>query len=267
MKRIVLLIIAALLLVGCGLDSIPQDGLTNAVGLKGGDETLVATNIKCDIHPLIGSNKAQVICQLDITGDGTKLGLDKSAETYLGGALGGENIFESDKPFSSSGTGNLQLLGEPFSSGDGRSTTMAVTAEMDGFRAPVEIIGMAGGTMGDEPAMFHSKEELHIIWIDLSFSCQGEMIPNSSLANITFTGEGKDGQQIAGGGLLDTNLMSLDEMCNDVSAEGVVYEIEVTDFIKLGDIKGEFKLGIIRDGDTGQPIMLGVVINHEEQYS
>ncbi|MCP5094227.1 MAG: hypothetical protein GY943_01610 [Chloroflexi bacterium] len=273
MKRIIMLLAAALLLVGCGLDSVPQEGLTNTIGGQSGNETLVATNVKCDVHPLMGSNQAQVSCQLDIANDSMKLG--DVLKLHLGGVLATSDskfIFENNESFSSSGTGSFEAwpakAWEPeaiYAQDRLGGITLALTAELDGFRSPVEIIGVAS-MEGAKELNVPTSDKHETSALEIS-TCEGELISDSSLASITFIGELKDGQKIAGGGLLDTSIMPLDDMCNEVSAEGVVFEIETTDYLKLGDIKGEFKLGIIRDSNTGRPIMLGVVINHEDQYS
>ena len=263
MKRIIMLVVVALLLVGCGLDSVPQGSLSNSISM-GWDEGVAAAtapSVECDVHPIVGSHQAQVSCQLEIVDDSVKLG--EVLRFHLAGVLvmsESESAFVDGKLIRSSGK---FLSGWPSKVVDLAEMlgVIELTAELDDFRSPVGIVGavtMEGAKELTVPTS--DKNETNTLAIS---TCEGKLIPNSRLAIVTFTGKGTT-RNIAGGGLLDTNLMSLDEMCHEVSAEGVVFEVEAT-LINLEDIKGEFKSGLVSDRETGRPIFQGVIINHEEQ--
>ena len=225
MKRIILLVIVALLLVGCGLNSVPQEGLTNAVGAGKGDS--VASQVKCDVHPLVGSQQAQVTCLLDIVDDSMKPG--DALKLHLGGVLvtsEGESAFVNEKLINSSGI-VLSGLPDKVASEDELIAVkeMALTAQMEGFSNPVEIVGVAS-LEGAKELKIPAGDGKETSTLTISM-CEGTMIPNSNLASITIIGELKDGQQIAGGGILNTSIMSLADMCKEASAEGVVWEVDV----------------------------------------
>ena len=266
MKRIMmLLVITTLLLVGCGIDSMPQEGLENTLWWeKELANIIVATNVKCDVHPamITGRTQAHVSCQVDITEDASKLGFEKPTTVYLGGALGDEFMKEHNKPFSSSGTG---VLGVFYSDNYSGAIPMVLTAELDGFSSPVEIVGVAS-TEGAKTLQIPSDEKRETSPLEL-ITCDGTLIPNSSLAQVTFIGQLKDSQQIVGGGLLDTNVMPLEELCKGVSTEGVVFQIETTIVAAQGKGENALRTGMIRDTASGQPFIYSVVINHDyEEY-
>ncbi len=117
-KRIFLLIISTSMLVGCGLDSVPQEGLTNAVSM-GWDEGVAALKLTneilkngagkvwLDIQPLAGTNVAQVTYRIEMEEDVLNK-IDWEAPYYLyGGGLlqlqDGKTVFLKDGSFSTDG--------------------------------------------------------------------------------------------------------------------------------------------------------------------
>ncbi|KAA3663422.1 MAG: hypothetical protein DWQ04_10710 [Chloroflexi bacterium] len=281
MKRIIFLIIGMLFLAACSAESVLDDGLSNAVSL-GWDEGVAAVfaeanvnSVKCDVHPWMNVNQAQATCRLDVgKEDALKLGADGPVTLYLGGLLTVSDdkfTFDTDKPFTGEGKGQMRIAA-PFGEGDetqilqnvNELPIVSLTAQIDGLRVPVEITGVASMAGAKEFNVPSSGENL-ISAFEVS-NCEGQMIPNSSLASIIMIGELKDGQQVMGGGILDTNVTTEmggnpDGFQCDISARGVVFEVEVN-LITWG---GDVATAKITNSETGSPIIYGVVINHEEQ--
>ncbi|MCA9931178.1 MAG: hypothetical protein KC419_21985 [Anaerolineales bacterium] len=223
MKRIILLVAAMLLLAGCSLGQAAENttasvGTSNEKG-DGNSATVVTEEItfdsvKCDVHPWIKSrNQASVNCLLTIDKDSIKLGSDDPIELYLGGLMAGgekDTLFQDEKPFSASGKGSFHICEGDEVTKNGLFypcglPVISLIAQIDGIRVPVEIVGTAsaGGAEGIKIADESGSAETLV-----SFQCQARMIPDSTLANIIMIGEFKDGRTIAGGGIMNTNILA-----------------------------------------------------------
>lgn len=229
MKRVFLLIVVALVLAGCGLSEAAED-TTASVGIsneKGGTEdtnviaddvVVTVDSVKCDVHPLANSrNQASVTCLLTVDEDSLKLGGDDPIDLYLGGTLkvladddylkpfrddgaltangkGTFNMCEGDAP---SKNGLFYPCGLPF---------MILTAQIDGLRVPVEIVGAAATAGASEMVLPTTSENVPAILVGMQ--CEARMIPDSGIAQIIMIGELKDGREIVGGGLMETGIIA-----------------------------------------------------------
>ncbi|KAA3663420.1 MAG: hypothetical protein DWQ04_10700 [Chloroflexi bacterium] len=221
MKRLFLLVVIGLLLVGCGLADTAQDNLSNAASLVVYKEGVAA--VFPDQEPLT-VEKANLQCagifvqrktSVDVT---FRVTIDDSALGVSGPIFGAGSIVlgESDmrdfegQAFTCEGSGQLRayktnpegpavlvdwLLEQKFDSFkidiDGATTTLT----------NVTMTGLARAG-GGETAVLTNNENIAEL---KSFQCQGKMIPNSSQAAVTFTAETSDGQTFAGGGILETS--------------------------------------------------------------
>jgi hypothetical protein len=95
MKRI-FLIIPLLLLAACGLESIPEDGLTNAIIYNEGVAALLenyelaevtVNKVWTDMRPLANSNQANVTYRLELAEDVLKTGEEGPFYLYGSGVL------------------------------------------------------------------------------------------------------------------------------------------------------------------------------------
>ncbi len=221
MKHFLFSLIVVLFLSACAVDSIPQDGLTGAVGVNGGSETAVFTNneplqvdnvdIQCAGAFVPGRTYARVTFR--IATENETLG------TLYGGGifnLGENNItYDGNVPkFSCEGTGQLRAY-QTNPQGDAALVdwllelrVASLTAQIDGVMTPltdVIVVGLAiteTAQVVDIPVNNNNLAELS------TFQCQGFMIPDSSKASITFTAENTDGKIIVGGGILETGVQT-----------------------------------------------------------
>ena len=86
--------------------------------------------------------------------------------------------------------------------------SLILTAQIDGIRVPVEIVGAAtiAGT-GEKSVLLTDvyRTEASLVGME----CEGRMIPNSSLAQIIMIGEFKNGREFVGGGIIETGITLL----------------------------------------------------------
>ena len=221
MKRIFLLI-PLLLLAACGLDTIPEDGLTNAVIFNEGvaavfenyELTEVTVNkVWTDMRPLANSNQASVTYRLELAEDLLKLGGDGPFYLYGSGLLqvkdeaftfAGETAVQGQS--ETAGQMRIWLPNED-ANAPSHGLPLELTAQIDAFAdntADVIITGLAVWP-GQEPAILTNNENIAELE---AFQCQGVMVPGSSQATISFTAETADGLKFAGGGILETGVQT-----------------------------------------------------------
>lgn len=235
MKRL-LFLIPLLLMAACGLDAIPDEGLTNAVIYNEGvaalfenyELTEVTVNkVWTDMRPLANSNQANVTYRLELADDLLESGGTGPFYLYGSGVL---QVMDDEFAFA----GETAVTAESISPGQMRilvpteDTEVAIhglplelTAQIDGFAEIAKDVLVTGLAVwpGQEPAILTSNENI----TELStFQCEGKMVPNSNQAMITFTAETADGQSVTGASLLATGTTAANDSPTEVqcSMEG-----------------------------------------------
>lgn len=235
MKRF-LLIFLLLFLAACGLENIPDEGLANVVIYNEGvaplfenyEITEVTVNkVWTDMRPLANSNRASVTYRLELAEDLLKTGGDGPFYLYGSGVL---QVMDNDFTFAeetavqgqSDQPSQMRILvpteetDTPFN-----GIPLELTAQIDGFTTISKeslITGLAVWP-GQEPAILTNNENFTEM---TTFQCQGMMVPNSTQAVITFTGETAEGKAFSGAGLLETGIAASNESQTEIqcSAEG-----------------------------------------------
>ncbi|KAA3663421.1 MAG: hypothetical protein DWQ04_10705 [Chloroflexi bacterium] len=225
MKTIYLLIVAALLLVGCGLNEASQN-TTASIGTgneKGdGEETAVLPtgetiltalkDIQCEGMTIPNSSQVQITYRVELAEDGLKMGGSGPYYLYGGGILqaeGNKNSFDGAVQFECSGVEKTAVMHLQKSKQEEAHKLLVenlnLTAQIDGVTTSLSDTSIRGlaNMEAQNPDFLLEEEGIYFL---ANFQCQGRMIPNSSTASIIFTGETKDGQQFFGGGNLDTGL-------------------------------------------------------------
>ncbi|MCA9931177.1 MAG: hypothetical protein KC419_21980 [Anaerolineales bacterium] len=234
MKRILLLSIAVLLLVGCGADLSSQDGLSNAAKL-GWDEGVAAimldlkgfyenpaTQVWTDMRPLADTNVALVTYRVEMEEDALKLGGDGPYYLYGGGLLqikGDDVVFTDIDQFSAEGEAQFRAyqasssgeaaivdwLGEPrnlagFGAFGTKGFIPADAIKPGDGNASGEIIMASVATAGNgtETAVLTTNENITEL---ADFTCFGRMIPNSNQASLSYTAKTTDDRILVGAGI------------------------------------------------------------------
>ena len=220
MKQSVIILSFLILVVGCGWAEAAQD-TTNSLDINKPEadqfyDEVEIHIIQADIQPLVGTNQAGVMYQLEIQEKAAaQLGAEGPITLYGGGTLTVADekfTFNNQKQFSASGTGNISAC--PLKAGWDQGIfapcdepVLSLTAQIDGLRAPAEIRGF-GATQNAKAVSnlwFNDQEGFTIS------QCQGELIPGTNLGSIIMIGELKDGSPIIGGGLIETDLPAIDK--------------------------------------------------------
>ncbi len=219
MKRLFLLVIAALLLIGCS-DYVPTGGLTNMVS-QGWDEGVAAVlldneaiyakaeHVWTDMRPLANTNLAQVSFRIEMAEDALKMGGDGPFYLYGGGVMQVEEAdftFKDQTPISAVGAGQVaisrldvdkdtQILHTAYD-----LHIVGLTAQIDGLMdAPVAVSMFGTATTGGVQSNILTQNE-NITTLK-AFQCTGRMIPDSNMANLTYIGETEKGQELIGAGI------------------------------------------------------------------
>ena len=222
MKRFLLLVVAVLLLVGCGLNNAAQENLSNAANL-GWDEGVAAIfsfeegssiwgsfgEANCEVKPELNTNQAQVTCILDIDKEESlKLGSDSPITLHLGGLLmAADDKFTFDTAESFKGRGNSRISIANLFNEDNDNydpnfpSIVTLTTELDSVRVPVEIVGIAIPEGLKELSAFSDNKNLTHTF--KTFAGTGQLIPGTSFVSYSYVAETEDGQQFMGGGILN----------------------------------------------------------------
>lgn len=220
MKQAMIILSLAFLLIGCADWPAAAEETSNRIDIEPKAypvfENITYKYIRATMHPIAGTNQAGITYELEISkAAAAEAGVDGPLSVYGAGVLTVADekfTFDNERQFSASGTGNLTgcLLGAPWTDEQAEvcgEPVLSLTAQIDGLRAPAEIEGF-GATQNAETLSniwFNDQEGLTVT------QCQGEMIPGTSMGSIIMIGELKDGTQIVGGGLIETDLPVIDK--------------------------------------------------------
>ncbi len=232
MKRLLFIVlVGSLLLVACGADSIPQDGLSNAVSL-GWDEGVAAVfldqesitvdkvDIQCAGIFVQDENRAHITYRITTE----NAALNANGPLFGAGLLvlgDGNTLFSKSQPFTCEGSGQLRAYQ---TNPEGQAALVdwllelkasSLTAQIDGVMRSLDDVSMVGVATagGGELTILTNNENIAVE--PTTWQCRGKTIPNSSQAIITFTAETADGQAFGGGGILETG----ENMAGDDSTE------------------------------------------------
>ena len=236
MKRIILLV-AILLLDGCGLSEAAEN-TTASIGadIEKGEETAVSAalsadtsaksedieigikDIQCTGITIPNSAEARITFRMELVEDALELGGDGPFYLYGGGVITAKGFIiakENPTPFQCAGlekTAVAQLKATQEQARKIYVGNMPLIAQIDGKKeslSEVTLVGLAINA-GENQSFF---TEGKVIGELADFQCEGELIPGSQIASITFSGRLKDGRQITGGGLMNpgTNILVANE--------------------------------------------------------
>lgn len=216
MKRLFLMAIVALLLIGCS-DSAPADALTNMVG-RGWEEGVAAIvlsedrvnvnaeHVWTDMRPLSNTNYAQVTFRVEMAEDVLKTGGSGPFYLYGGGLMKVEEAnftFKDQTPIRGQGTGQLVLSSSDVS-GVMHSAydlpLVGLTAQVDGIAdspITVSVFGAASASKVQSNVL-NTNETMMTL---KNFQCTGQMIPGSNMARLNYIGETEKGQMLVGAGI------------------------------------------------------------------
>ena len=234
----------------------PTKGLTNAVGL-GWDEGVAAVFVSevsevtvnkvwTDMRPVVGTNRANVSFRVEMAEDALKVGGNGPFYLYGGGVLQVEDskfTFPDQNPIKGEGAGQMSLfqlgVDEVASSISGHQH-LALTAQIDGLMAQLTDVTMVGTAHAGGQVMEILTTNENLITALETFQCEGRMIPDSNMANMTFTAKTERGQVFIGGGvglledagvgnLVDGSNANFDApfQCNMEGTGGVTYRAAV----------------------------------------
>lgn len=245
-KRLVFLIIALFLLSACSVSTATQD-TTAGIGTGGNkgetavsffaDKPITATliDIQCQGFLMPGTNHAQVSFIMEMAEDALKLGGDGPYLLYGGGIveLKDTKAAEERQSFScveldTNPSFLLEVSG--YKTVSTFVADLSFMVEIEGIRVPVpsaSLIGVAG-VENDNPGFLLEVSGLHDL-VDLT--CQGFLMPGSTLARIIMIGELKDGSQFRAGGIMEADQSFWTEFKGDsfeCSLAGAGSVVEVT---------------------------------------
>ena len=281
MKRILFLIIMMVILADCGMESNPQEGLTNAVGL-GWDEGVAAVFVSevsevtvnkvwTDMRPVVGTNRSNVSFRVEMAEDALNMGGNGPFYLYGGGVLQVEDsnfTFKDQNLIKGEGAGQMSLfqrgVDEAATTISGRPH-LALTAQIDGLMAQPTDVTMVGTAHAGGQVMEILTTNENLITALETFQCEGRIIPDSNMASMTFTAKTEGGQVLIGAGiglLEDAGIGNLIDgpnanfyapfQCNMEGTGGVTYSAAVD------GIEGAQLVDLVIEGlkvrtDDGQP--------------
>lgn len=240
MKRVLLLMVmAALFLAGCGMSEAAQETTASLGTNKSGDVQISVEQMSCDVFPVVNTSQANVVCGLKIAE-----GAENTSDADIGpifiasGVLSQPDKFDRPNPFKVMGTGTISDFTAP---GDvaGFITFIDMSAKFESnilaeidrrlaaydlnpndlsLKIPTEdgyFTGIDETFAGQLPDAFADLGNIEGVHPFKATTCQGFLIPGSKTAGIIMIGELEDGQQVLVSGLAGAN--GLPEVKNTTS--------------------------------------------------